>query len=55
MMLRLVLLFLAVALTIAPQQAPTKAVEEDGFAFLTNEPDLTAWDGNRDAWKLNDL
>ena len=54
MMLRLVFLFLIVALAIAPQQAPTKAAGEDGFASLINEPDLTEWDGNRHAWKLDD-
>ena len=51
MTLRLVLLFVIVALAITPQQAPTKA-EDDGFAFLINEPDLAGWDGNRHAWKL---
>ena len=54
MMLRLVFLLLIVALAIAPQQAPTKAAGEDGFASLINEPDLTEWDGNRHAWKLDD-
>ena len=54
MILRLVFLFLIVALAIAPQQAPTKAAGEDGFASLINEPDLTGWDGNRHAWKLDD-
>jgi hypothetical protein len=54
MMLRLVFLFLIVALAIAPQQAPTKAAEEYGFAPLINEPDLTGWDGSRHAWKLDD-
>ena len=54
MTLRLVFLFLIVALAIAPQQAPTKAAEEDEFASLIHEPDLTGWDGNRHTWKLND-
>jgi hypothetical protein len=53
MTLRLVFLCLIVALAIAPQQAPTKAAEEDGFASLINEPDLTGWDGNQHAWKLD--
>jgi hypothetical protein len=53
MLLRMVFLFLIVALSIA-QQAPTKAAEEDGFTSLINEPDLTGWDGNRHAWKLDD-
>ena len=52
MTLRLVLLFVIVALAITPQQAPTKAAEEEGFASLINEPDLAGWDGNRHAWKL---
>jgi hypothetical protein len=54
MLLRLVFLFLIVALPIAPQHAPTKAEKEDGFDSLINEPDLTEWDGNRHAWKLNE-
>jgi hypothetical protein len=54
MLLRLVFLFLIVALAIAPQQAPTKAAEEDGFASLINEPDLTGWYGNQNALKLAD-
>jgi hypothetical protein len=53
-MLRPVLLFLIVAPAVAPQQAPTKAAEEDGFASLINGPDLAGWEGNRHAWSLDD-
>jgi hypothetical protein len=52
--LRLVFLFLVVALAVAPQQAPTKSAEEDGFSSLINGPDLAGWEGNQHAWKLDD-
>ena len=52
--LRLVFLFLVVALAVAPQQAPTKAADEDGFSSLINGPDLAGWEGNQQAWKLDD-
>ena len=52
--LRLVFLFLAAALSVAPQQAPAKAAEEDGFSSLINGPDLAGWEGNQHAWKLDD-
>jgi len=53
-MLRLVLLFLIVDFAIAPQQAPTKPAEEDGFVSLIKVLDLRGWNGNRQAWKLED-
>ena len=52
-MLRLAVLLLVAPLTVAPQQA-TKVPEEDGFVPLINGTDLPGWQGNRDAWKLED-
>ena len=51
--LRLASLFLVVALAGAPQQAPTKGADDDGFASLINGPDLAGWEGNSNAWKLD--
>lgn len=52
-MLRLAFLLLVAALTVEPQQA-RKVQEEDGFVPLINGTDLAGWEGNRNAWKLED-